>query len=151
MARKQEARSGSTATGKRMRTEHEEQVMLIKMLDLYKQTIPEAQLLFAIPNGGKRTIGTARKLKAEGVKAGIPDLFLPVARGRYHGMFIEMKREKVGCTTAAQERMIEALQTQDYAAVVCHGCNDALLSIQNYLKQPTPPRHSHESRNPEIL
>ena len=55
---------------------------------------PELELMYAIPNGGKRHIHTAVVLKQTGVKSGVPDIFLPVRRGK-HGLFIEMKRKKV--------------------------------------------------------
>ena len=44
---------------------------------------PQLALIFAIPNGGKRHIGTARKLKAEGVRSGVPDIFLACPRMPY--------------------------------------------------------------------
>ena len=52
---------------------------------------PELELLYHIPNGGKRDACTAVNLKRQGVKAGVPDLHLPVARGGYHGLYIELK------------------------------------------------------------
>src|SRR5262245_64718583 len=51
-----------------------------------------ARLCFAIPNGGARDVITAGRLKAEGVRAGVPDVCLPVARAGYHGLFLEVKR-----------------------------------------------------------
>ena len=72
-------------------TEHDEQAALFQWAELMAAQIPELRLMFAIPNGGHRHIGVARKLKAEGVKPGVPDIFLPVARNKFHGLFIEMK------------------------------------------------------------
>lgn len=57
-----------------------------------KRPIPELKLLFAIPNGGERNAIVAGKMKAEGVRAGVSDILLPVARRGYHGFFIEMKK-----------------------------------------------------------
>lgn len=53
---------------------------------------PELALLHHIPNGGTRDPVEAKHLKQQGVKNGVPDLCLPVPRGRYHGLYIEMKR-----------------------------------------------------------
>lgn len=53
---------------------------------------PELRWMFAIPNGGGRSMAQGSILKAEGVKAGISDLMLPFARHGYHGFFIEMKK-----------------------------------------------------------
>lgn len=72
-------------------SEHELQCMVVEECDRRAVLIPEYGLIFAIPNGGARHPAVAAKLKSEGVKAGVPDLFLPVARHGYHGMFIELK------------------------------------------------------------
>ena len=49
-------------------------------------------LLFAVPNGGLRDKITAGKLKASGVKKGVPDIFLSIAKGGWFGFYIEMKK-----------------------------------------------------------
>ena len=61
-------------------SEHEEQVALFEWAEWNKRQYPELELMFAIPNGGQRHVVVAKKLKDEGVKAGVPDIFLPVAR-----------------------------------------------------------------------
>jgi hypothetical protein len=63
-------------------------------------------MLFAIPNGGARHKAIAGKLRAEGVRAGVPDICLPVPRGEYHGLFIELKRPKGGHVSEEQEAWI---------------------------------------------
>ena len=73
-------------------SEHSQQAALICWVNQIGLALyPELKWLHAIPNGGVRDSITAGKLKAEGVKAGIPDLFLPVISGPYHGLYIEMK------------------------------------------------------------
>lgn len=114
-------------------TEHDEQVALFNMAWANRQQYPEARLMFAIPNGGHRHKAVAAKLRAEGVKPGIPDLFLPVARGGYHGLFIEMKA-KGGRLRTAQIEMIAALQTQGYHVEVCYGWQEAWEVIVFYLR-----------------
>lgn len=93
---------------------------------------PELELLFHIPNGGSRNRAEAANLKRQGVKAGVPDLFLPAARGKYHGLFIEMKHGK-NKPTEAQRQWIAALNKQGYAAVVCYGFEDARAAVEEYL------------------
>lgn len=120
-----------------MASEHEEQVALMEWAAYQANAAPELGLLFAIPNGGDRHPAVAAKLKAEGVKAGVPDLMLPVARGPYHGAFVELK---VGRNRphAAQLEWIERLRRQGYYAVVCHGFDEARQAIEDYLSLPRP-------------
>lgn len=89
--------------------------------------------LFHIPNGGARSIQTAARLKAEGVKAGVPDLFLPVASGGYHGLFVEMKRTGGGRVSTRQQEWLDLLNANGYRAIVCHGADEAIREIGRYL------------------
>jgi hypothetical protein len=73
--------------------EHREQVRLFRRCESERAQHPELDDLYAIPNGGKRDKITAARLKAEGVKAGTPDLHLPHARSGYHSLYVEMKAE----------------------------------------------------------
>lgn len=93
---------------------------------------PELALLYHIPNGGTRDVVEGKHLKQAGVKAGVPDLCLPAARGQYHGLYIEMKTEK-GRTSDAQEWWGERLLTQGYMWEVCHGYKSAILVLEWYL------------------
>lgn len=111
-------------------TEHEHQVMLIKWFDLQHKEF--AGRLFAIPNGGQRHVIVAAKLKAEGVRKGVPDLFLPVPRGNYHGLFIELKRIGKGATTE-QAEWLDYLSDQGYKAALCRGFDAAKAVIEEYL------------------
>lgn len=95
---------------------------------------PELDLMHHIPNGGKRTKSEAARFKAQGVKAGVPDIFLPCARGGYHGLYIELKRTKGGKISAAQKEWIDALRGQDYKVIVCYGFDEAREVIINYLE-----------------
>lgn len=114
--------------------EHKEQATLIEWWRYAHKLfgIPE-QLLFAIPNGGARSATTGALLKAEGVRAGVPDLFLAVPRGSCHGLFIEMKKIKGGVVSAAQEAMCAELRSQGYAVEICHGWQEAVTTITSYL------------------
>src|SRR5579884_3639771 len=77
-------------------SEEEEQIALLQRCRYAEPRCPELGLLFAVPNGGFRFQRTAARMKAAGVKPGVPDLFLLVARGCFHGLFIEMKRRQGG-------------------------------------------------------
>lgn len=123
------------------RLEHDEQAHVVRWADLKSREIPELRTLFAVPNGGHRNLLVARKMKLEGVRPGVPDMFLPVARGDHHGLFIEMKTEamrpkrggKGGCTDL-QLAWHEALRAEGYRVEVCYGAGEGIRVIEEYLK-----------------
>lgn len=113
-------------------TEHDEQVAFIRWAEGTLNPHVFA-LLFAIPNGGQRSKAVAGKLKAEGVKAGIPDLMLAVPRNSYHGLFIEMKKPAGGSVSPSQAKMVLKLQGEGYHVEICNGCDEAVKAVQTYL------------------
>ena len=119
-----------------MLTEHQEQAALMQMCRLHEKKYPGLELIHAIPNGGQRHIAVAAKLKAEGVKAGIPDIFLPVPRGNAHGLYVELKA-KGGKVSDAQRDMLAALSKQGYACLVAYGWEQAWKEIEAYMKSET--------------
>ena len=94
---------------------------------------PDLYWLFAIPNGGLRNKATAIKLKREGVRAGVPDLCLPIPRRNYHGLFIELK---VGRRQPSEQQgeWIRHLMRKGYRVCVAYGFEDAQLALVEYLK-----------------
>jgi hypothetical protein len=71
---------------------------------------------------------------AEGLRSGVPDLCLPVARGGWHGLYIELKRQDGGRLTDAQRGWLEALSEEGYRAVLCRGFDEASEVILAYLR-----------------
>ena len=69
----------------------------------------------------------------EGMKAGVPDIFLPVPKGENHGLFIEMKRRKYGKLSKEQADWMEKLSGKGYACAVCFGWQAAAETIEAYL------------------
>jgi len=112
--------------------EHEHQKALIEWASIASYQHHCLRLLYAIPNGGARDVRVGKKLKAEGVKRGVPDLCLPVPCGVYHGMYIEMKTE-VGRATPEQKQWIQDLNEQGYYAVIAKGWEQAKNEILGYL------------------
>src|SRR5215203_2049252 len=112
-------------------TEHQEQAALIRWATLSTGAHPELAMLYAIPNGGARHPVVAAKLKAEGVKRGVPDLCLPVPRGEYHGLYVELKAAG-GRPTVEQRAWITALEALGYRARVCVGWEAAREAIKKY-------------------
>lgn len=111
-------------------TEHSHQVALFAWCAI--SNILELRLLFAIPNGEQRTAVTGARLKAAGVKAGIPDIFLPVARNGFHGLWIELKIHK-GVVSEKQHEWLDLLSKQGYATRVCFGWEEARNALLEYL------------------
>ena len=113
--------------------EHPEQVALFNWAALRASARPELRLLHAIPNFARlRTKREAARRNAEGLKAGVPDLCLPVPRGAFHGLYIEMK-SATGKPTPKQRWWLDQLQEQGYRAEVCHGFEEARRVIERYL------------------
>ena len=117
--------------GKSSHSEHDLQTACVNWFRM--QYREYANLLIAIPNGGQRDVRVARKLKAEGVVAGVPDLFLAVARGQSHGLWIEMKNGKAGRVSEHQYYMLDALAQQGYKGVVCRTFEEFREKVQGYL------------------
>lgn len=107
-------------------TEAYEQIAVVDYCDF--KHIP----IFHIPNGGSRNKREAKNLKRQGVKPGIPDLCIPVAKGGYHGLYIEMKAEG-GKPTEKQLEWIELLNANGYRAVICFGFDEARETIDRYM------------------
>jgi hypothetical protein len=126
------------------RNEHDEQVAVVMWALLKESVWPELWLLYAIPNGAKlvhrvnkqgvRYSPEAEKLKAEGLKPGVPDLCLPVARGTYHGLYIEMKRPG-GRVSDDQNQWLRRLVEEGYCARVAFGADKAIEVLEWYLGQ----------------
>ena len=117
--------------------EHEAQAAVIRWADSMRMVEPDLQLLFAIPNAAKRSPGLAASMKAEGLKAGVPDLFLPVTTsdangGWYSGLFVEMKI-RPNRVTAAQAGWIMDLRNQGYRVEICWSAVEAIEVLKSYL------------------
>ena len=124
--------------------EAEDQAALFRWAEFHKKYYPELSLLNGSLNGVRLTIGQAVKSKKQGMKKGFPDIHLPVAKGGYHGLFIELKikpyRNDKGkmvypVVSTEQRYWIEVLIKQGYRAVICKGFDAAMIEILNYLKK----------------
>lgn len=102
---------------------------------------PELALMYAIPNGGSRDRREAHNLRMQGVKAGVPDICLPVPRGGFNGMFIELKRRSGGRLSNEQKIWLELLRRQGYNAVCCKGMDEAVRTIEHYLNMSEEDKH----------
>ena len=110
--------------------EHEHQKALVRWFDMHFKD--HRGRLLAIPNGGHRHIRVAAKLKSEGVRAGVPDLHLPVARGEFNGLWIELKAPG-GKPSKSQLDWLHYLNEQGSMAALCVGWKAAKETIESYL------------------
>ena len=115
-----------------MQHEAQEQKALFAWAALASKKYPELVLLYHIPNGGSRNKIEAANLKRQGVKAGVPDICLPVARSGFHGLYIELKAGR-NKATEKQREWLTALEREGYQAVVCYGWEEAKKAIEEYL------------------
>lgn len=115
-------------------SEESEQITLFTWARMRSGIYPELRLMFHIPNGGLRSKSEAKRFKASGVKPGVPDVFLPVPRGGYYGLFVEMKRTRGGRVSDEQRDYIEELTAQGYKCEVCRGWQKAAEVIEKYLE-----------------
>lgn len=114
--------------------EHHEQKLFFQMVDVAPRTkhLP----IYAVPNGGHRHKATAGKLKAEGVRAGFPDINVDVPCGTaYHGLRIELKRQSrsLSSVAPAQSAWHKLLRQHGYAVAVCYGALEAWGVLTAYL------------------
>lgn len=116
--------------------EDTEQETVISWAQWNENRFPELKWLHHIPNGGKRNKAEAARFKAQGVKAGVSDLFLPAAHGGYFGLYIEMKYGK-NRLTDAQAEFLRDMSKAGYSAHVAYGAQAAIGILEEYLKMPT--------------
>lgn len=113
--------------------EFQDQENIFKWADMMKHKYPELELLNGSLNGVRLTIGQATKAKRSGMKKGFPDMNLPVPRGFFHGLYIELKREKGGVVSKEQKWWRKKLKEQKYLSVICKGYDESIRLIQDYL------------------
>lgn len=129
------------------RDEHTEQKYLIDWTRLNARRLPALTRLYAIPNGGGRGKAQAGMLRAEGVRKGVLDLCLPVARGGWHGLYIEMKAAG-GRVSPEQQSEILLLAHDGYLGMVAYGMAAAIDIIEWYLAKPRTEIHGQRAVPP---
>ena len=119
-------------------TEHDEQCAYFQWVGIMGIRDKRYKNIYAIPNGGHRHIGVARKLKREGVKSGVLDINVDWPMGNYHGLKIEMK---VGYNKASpnQKIWIERFENAGYKVEVCYSSIEAIEATKKYFSLLTQP------------
>lgn len=118
----------------RKRGEDTEQENVISWANWNMREYPELKWLHHIPNGGKRNAAEAARFKAQGVKAGVSDLFLPAAHGGYFGLYIEMKYGK-NKPTEQQEQFLHDMRIAGYKTCVAYSAEEAINELKSYMIQ----------------
>jgi hypothetical protein len=109
-------------------SESNQQEIVIKYLRL---AYPDA--LYCASAGGMWTSDSQRiKMARTGYVKGFPDLFIYEPRGEYHGLAIEMKKEKGGTASPEQKRWQEQLRNRGYCSYICKGKDEAIKIIDEY-------------------
>ena len=143
-----DARTGKPAGGA-VPSEHDEQVALFAWADANVDRWPELALMFSIPNGAKvpytrdakgRMFSPERlALTQEGMRRGVPDVFLAALTREWGGLFIELKRrDHSNGPTPEQRDWLARLNAAGYKAVICYGADEAIKAIMDYLAQNGP-------------
>lgn len=113
-------------------TENEEAIALVQWV----KTKPLIREYFIhIPNEGKRSFYSGALMKKMGLVSGVCDYFLAFPIGKYHGLWIELKRNKKSSVSNSQKEWIERMRLLDYQAYIAYGFDEAVNIITLYLKQ----------------
>lgn len=116
-------------------SEREEQTALMQWAQSQERHYPPLAKLIAFPNGmAASSIVEARRMKAQGMKPGVPDLILPFPCGGKAGLWIEMKRRDGGRLSSDQRIWLDYLNEVGYHAAVAKGWEDASKIIIDYLE-----------------
>ena len=125
--------------------EHYIQTRFFNVLRIAENRYPRLRWIHAIPNGGKRDVRVARKLKAEGVKPGVSDIFVPlIGYGGQHGLYIEMKAGD-NDLSVEQKEFRDFVTREDFAYSTCYSTEAAIWAVEKYLgikilENPRPPQ-----------
>ena len=115
------------------RDEDDELCAVFKWAELFEGVYPCLWLMYHVANEGKRSVITGARLKAKGLKKGVPDITLPAARGGYRGLYIELKVGD-GKPTPEQKRYMSALQCEGYFVALAYFAAEAIRLIESYVK-----------------
>jgi hypothetical protein len=116
------------------RGEEREQARFIKWTHMpaVRAIAPELRWMFHCPNGGKRDAITGGQMRALGVKPGVPDLLMPIARHPWNGLAIEMK-SSTGTASKEQKEWMDELQCNDWLVFICRSADEARSACAAYL------------------
>lgn len=115
------------------RTETDEQQAVIEWSLWNRGRYPELETLHHTVNEGKRSVSNGAMLKSIGMSKGFPDLSLNCAKGAYHSLHIEMKRDRRSRASKEQKDWIARLNKWGNCAVICYSADEAISVLEQYL------------------
>jgi hypothetical protein len=104
-----------------------------EQVDLVHRIRNKGWPVIKITNEGRKSYWLGLRHKAEGLLVGICDLMVPVAKGKWHGVFIEMKRTHGSTVTDEQKNCIKMLTANGYYAVVAYGADHGWQLLTEYM------------------
>lgn len=110
------------------------QAAFFKWASVMERQHPELRLMHAIPNGAHKSPVSRRVFQLTGLKSGVPDVCFPVARGQYHGMYLEFKSAK-GRVSSEQQAWLDDLTAQGFLCLVVRDWEKAATAVLDYLSQ----------------
>jgi len=120
----------------RSESEFSHQVALFMWAALNMQRYPELRWFHAVKNEEKSgSVVLGAKAKSSGVKSGVSDTCLPVRRGNYSGLYIEMKKPN-GKPTKEQLDFGSFVTSQGFLFAVCDHWEKAKDVLEKYLLLP---------------
>ena len=115
-------------------SEYDIQCAIFSWASFKERQFPCLKLLYATASGIRIPIGLVMKAKKCGIiKKGLCDIVLPAARGNYHGLYIELKRDQKSKTSKEQLEFMAMLCSEVYRATVCAGFDASIAEIENYI------------------
>ena len=115
------------------KTELTEQQAVIEWCEVMSGQFPELKTIYHITNEGKRSRIGGGALRSAGLKAGVQDLCLPVARGGWNALYIEMKKDRSCKCTDEQLAFQTLLAHQGNFCCIAYGADEAIYAIKQYL------------------
>lgn len=115
--------------------EFDDQCAIFAWREMQLNVYPELKYLFSTLNGVRLPIGTAVKMKRAGMTRGVLDIWLPVRRGRYSGLAIELKHGGNKPTTEQKDWISHLNDNGYFFAVVCYGVDETTKIITEYLEE----------------
>ena len=92
-------------------------------------------MYYHTPNGGRRDKKTAARLVGQGVKKGVPDIFIPAQGKGMPGIYIELKVYG-NYADKEQNEFLRAVKEQGYYACICYGWRAAAEVVDRFYTRP---------------